>query len=605
MNFDIYNLLLLSLGLFAAAAVLSVLSGNSAKRTGWIHFAVTGAAAAVLLYISWLVITEGAGDPRGFYAGDFALIFLIDGLSSVFLAIIAVAGIAASLYSIKYMEHYKEYSVVPYYVMFPVFIAGMALLVTVDDLSVGFTIAWQVMTVSSFYLIRYEHKKEENRRFAMRYLVIMEIAWAAIAGGALLATGSFTGETIHHVSDKIDILPQMTQYGIYALILAGFACKAAVFPLGQMWLPGAHSVAPAPVSALLSGVMLKTGIYGIVRTSFWMAGTGFDIVFWGWTLALFGTVTLFIGTVQSMKQNDGKRLLAYSSIGQLGYIVLALGAALIFYKTGAASGYLLTGAALIGAMFHMMNHAAFKGLLFLSSGSVLYSTGEKDLNKLGGLMALMPLTAATAAIASISIAGMPPFSGFASKWTIIVPMLGTASLFPVLAVCGIVALFTSVITLACYVKYFGMTFTSTGLEKRTDIKEVPAGMKIPVILMTVIILIQGLFPALSYGFIRAALASSDGAKLVSSTGLTADWSGISLGSPLAIATASPVIVAMVLAVFIVFGLILRGRTKAVSRSVEPWLCGYQLSNSGNRYRSQSMFTPLKNLFWWAGGNDNR
>jgi formate hydrogenlyase subunit 3/multisubunit Na+/H+ antiporter MnhD subunit len=230
--------------------------------------------------------------------------------------------------------------------------------------------------------------------------------------------------------------------------------------------PDAHSIAPSPISALLSGVMLKTGIYGIMRTFFWMIPHGENVHFngfiWGGIIATFGVITLFVGTVQSMKQSDSKRLLAYSSIGQLGYIIFAIGAALVLSNSGSHYLKLLALIVIIGALYHVINHAVFKGLLFLVSGSVLYTTGTKDLNKLGGLINFMPVTAVVAGIASLSIAGVPPFSGFASKWTIISSTVLAGSDVMFLVIFGIIALFTSAVTLSCYVKFFGMTFTSTG-----------------------------------------------------------------------------------------------------------------------------------------------
>ena len=182
-----------------------------------------------------------------------------------------------------------------------------------------------------------------------------------------------------------------------------------------------------------------------------------------------------------MKQSDAKRLLAYSSIGQIGYIVLAVGAVLLLGNSGEPALRVLAVVAAVGALYHVLNHAIFKGLLFLTSGSILYATGTKDLNKLGGLIKLMPVTAVVAGIASLSISGMPPTSGFASKWSIITSSLLAGDATGFLVLFGIVALFTSAVTLACYVKFFGMTFTSSGSEWNVDrkIREVPASMLAP------------------------------------------------------------------------------------------------------------------------------
>ena len=424
-------------------------------------------------------------------------------------------AVMSAVYSIRYMDHYPEYGVAGYYLCYPLFILGMAGLVTVDDLALGFTLAWQVMTIASFFLVRFEHRQERNRRSAAKYLVLMELAWLLIVTGAFFVQGYEFGEPLAEIAAKLGATGGLPLLGFLAFLLLGFGLKAGVFPLGQLWLPDAHSIAPSPVSALLSGVMLKTGIYGLMRTFLFLTpkdNPAFDGRAWGLVIAGIGAVTLFIGTIQSMKQSDAKRLLAYSSIGQIGYIVLATGSVLYLGTTGDPALRALAIAAAIGAVFHLLNHAIFKGLLFLTSGSVLYATGTKDLNKLGGLIRLMPVSAVIAGIASLSISGMPPFSGFSSKWTIISSSLLAGDGTLVLVLFGIIALFTSAVTLACYVKFFGMAFTSAGSEWNVGkpIREVPASMLAPKIVLTAVALVQGLFPVLSVSLILAALRSSEG-----------------------------------------------------------------------------------------------
>ena len=217
----------------------------------------------------------------------------------------------------------------------------------------------------------------------------------------------------------------------------------------------------APVSALLSGVMIKTGVYGLIRTFFWLvpqpAARGFSPEFWGWVLAVIGTVTLVVGTYQALRQDQAKRLLAFSSIGQVGYIILGLGVSLILLR-GDANIRMLATIALVGAPFHTINHAFFKSLLFLNAGTVMKATHTQDLNKLGGLMTLMPFTAVTCLIASFSIAGVPLFNGFASKWTISVATILGSKYAPPLALCGLLGILTSALTLALLMKFFGMMF---------------------------------------------------------------------------------------------------------------------------------------------------
>ncbi|MDD8014209.1 MAG: proton-conducting transporter membrane subunit [Acidobacteriota bacterium] len=603
--------------LLALSAVISPLLAGRRKLAGVVNFAFTAGAAILLLRISFLAIFISAGnEAQTVHIGRMAVPFLIDGFSGIFIAAVAVLALAGAFFSIGYMEHYREYGLRGYYLCFPLFVLGMVTLLTVDDLSAGFTFAWQLMTLSSYFLIRFERRKIDNIRIANRYLALMELAWLAVAGGALLIRGAGIGDSLHLLAGKTAQTPGPVLIAVFGLLLFGFGMKAGVFPLGQLWLPGAHSVAPSPVSALLSGAMLKTGIYGLMRTFFFMApasGAGWSIRTWGMAIASIGAATLFIGTLQSVKQSDAKRLLAYSSIGQIGYIVLAAGAAL--WLGGGNEAYLrgLAAVAVIGALFHVVNHAVFKGLLFLASGSILYSTGTKDLNKLGGLIKFMPVSAAVAGIASLAVSGIPPFSGFASKWAIISSSFLAADSAAVLMFFGIVALFTSAVTLACYVKFFGMAFTSTGAEFTTSgtIKEVPAVMLIPKLFLALISLVQGLLPVFVIRIIASAVHHSPGFSLggafesaSAEVVLSVSFLGVRLKDVFTtgvIAAASPIIIFALLSAALLAANIIRKLGGSREVAVPTWLGGYQTLNDANRFADRGLFAPLKSLFSWTGG----
>jgi hydrogenase-4 component B len=605
-----------ALGLLAVAGVFSPLLARRRRAAGIVHLILVSAAGLLLLVVGFrAVLGGGMEEARSLRFGSVPIPFLLDGLSGLFLALIAFMAVMSAIYAVRYLDHHPEYGVGDFYVSFPLFILGMALLVVVDDLSVGFTIAWQIMTVASFTLIRYEHRNPENIRAAKKYLLLMELAWLLILAGGLAAGGSI-GDSLHTLARNAAGLDGAGLFIVFALLLVGFGLKAGVFPLGQLWLPDAHSVAPSPVSALLSGVMLKTGIFGLLRVFFFFApavGRGFDPFLWGGILAAIGAATLFIGTLQSVKQSDAKRLLAYSSIGQIGYIVLAMGVSLGAAGSPDPNVRRLAAVAILGAIFHVLNHAAFKGLLFLTSGSLLYATGTKDLNKLGGLIRWMPVSAAVAAIASLSIAGMPPTSGFASKWTIITSSLlaGDVSVFLVLF--GVVALFTSAVTLACYVKFFGLAFTASGSEWTVGkpIREVPALMLLPKLILCGLIIVQGLFPAVFLGWIVSALRHSNGFALAnafrpSALGGTLDASLLGLrvrdlfGTPIN-AAVSPLLALSLLVLALLLASLLRRSAGSRERTAPTWLCGYQLLNEKNRFTDRGMFAALKHFFRWTGG----
>lgn len=620
MNTDIYGNLMTAMVILAlSAAIAPLIAVKKRKLAGVINFIFVSISAIFLLQLSYAVIFKAA--PQGATVlsfGPLNLYFLVDSFSAFFIAIIAFMAVISSLYSIEYMEHYPEYGLSGYYFNLPIFILGMVALVTVDDLTLGFTIAWQLMTITSFFLIRFESKEKANVKSANKYLVLMELAWLMIVGATFLIQGSVMGDSLHGLTEKLVYTSPAAHYAVYGLLLLGFGFKAGIFPFGQLWLPDAHSVAPSPISALLSGVMLKTGIYGIVRTFYWMipnSGSQSDGFFWGVVIASFGVVTLFIGTVQSMKQSDSKRLLAYSSIGQIGYIVFALGASLVLLNSESDFLKILSLLIIVGALYHVLNHAIFKGLLFLVSGSVLFATGTKDLNKLGGLLKIMPFTAFAAGIASLSISGVPPFSGFASKWTIISSSILAGSEVMFLALFGIIALFTSAITLACYVKFFGMTFTSSGTEWTVgkEIKESPFTMLLSKGVLTLMCIIQGLIPFVYFNAIITVFQKAKGSSLHGlfnsvklSDHISTAMNGVSVNVPgmqgIVSATAVPVVILIVVAAAFVLAWFLRKSGGSTEREVDTWLGGYAGLNDLTRYKDRSMFASLKKLLWWTGGN---
>jgi hydrogenase-4 component B len=619
MNIDQYGELLIALGILAASAIVAPVFARKRKLAGWINFILTAAAGVILLNISYVSIFGQAGETSQLLRiGPVGIYLLIDGFSGFFIGIISFMAVLSAFYSIQYMEHYPEYSLAGYYINFPVFILGMIGIVTADDLSLGFSISWQLMTVASYFLIRFEYRAKGNVRNANKYLALMEFAWVLILAGTFFIPGISFGDSLHAITEKITETSGMYAYLVYGLIFIGFGFKAGMFPFGQLWLPDAHSIAPSPISALLSGVMIKTGVYGIIRTFFWMVPRSeafhYDGLLWGAVIASFGVVTLFIGTVQSMKQSDSKRLLAYSSIGQVGYIILGTGAALYMFHTPSALAKAFAIVAVIGAVYHVLNHAVFKGLLFLSSGSVLYATGTKDLNKLGGLLTIMPVSALAAGVASLSIAGVPPFSGFASKWSIISSSLIGGSGIIFLVIFGIIALFTSAITLSCYVKFFGMTYTSVGSQwnVKKDVREVPVMMLVPKMVLTLLCVVQGLIPYFYYQTIVSIFKKSPGSILGEAFSnlsigreFSADMMGVSVQIPgmnHVSSVAVPLVVALVIIAAFLFSWLFKRSGGAKETVSVTWLCGYQDINNLNRYRDQNMFMALKRMLRWTGGN---
>jgi len=618
MNIDLYGNLLTALAILLASAIIVPILSSKRKLAGWINFILVTAAAALLLHISFISVFQGGSGEKSqlLQFGPVGLYFLIDGFSGFFIGIISFMAVMSAFYSIQYMEHHPDYTLWSYYLTFPLFILGMIGIVTVDDLSTGFTIAWQIMTIASYFLIRFEYKEKGNVRNANKYLILMELAWVLILAGTFFIDGAAIGDSLHTLVGKLGATKGAALFLVYGLLLVGFGFKAGMFPFGQLWLPDAHSIAPSPISALLSGVMIKTGVYGIIRTFFWMVpAEGYTGMLWGIVIASFGVVTLFIGTTQALKQVDAKRLHAYHSIGQMGYIILGIGSALVMLNSGNDFVKLLSVLAIIGALYHTLNHTMFKGLLFLSTGSVLYATGTKDLNKLGGLMKLMPVTAVVAGIASLSIAGMPAFSGFASKWTIISSNLLAGSQVMFMVIFGIVALFISAVTLASYVKFFGMTFASAGVEwnVKKQIKEVPVTMLLPKIILAILCLVQGLFPFMYFETFTGIFKNSGGSILqpmfadaTLNNYIVNSAMGVSVTVPgmgeIVSSVAVPLVVLAILTAAFIFAWLLKKSGGSEEKEAPTWLCGYQDLNNKNRYEAHNMYAAFKKALRWTGGN---
>lgn len=602
---------------FAIAAAVLAVSGAAAAVLRRRRIAA-GVVNLVLLTVAGLFVLipavnvlEGSG-PSDFAlkVGGFNVPFVMDGFSALFLILLVVLAWASTLFSIRFVAGLGPGEGKGYYVAFPFFILGMIGLLVVDDLGAGFTAAWQVMAVSSFFLVRSGPPGRSGSRAALKYLAFMEGAWLLIVAAPLFIRGYVPGDSLASIGGRVAAsgggVPAII---FFAFLFAGFGLKSGVFPLGRLWIPDAYSQAPAPAAALLAGILEKTGIFGLARIFLFTAseaGPAFDPRLWGMVFLALGTLTLFIGTVQAIKQSDYFRLLAFSSIGQVGYIIFALGACLL------SAGSYLGPVILIGAVYHALNHGVFKGALFLTAGGMQHATGTRDLNRLGGLLKFMPLTGAAAAILSYAISGMPASSGFMSKWLMISGGLLAGRHSLALTVCSIAALFTSALTLACYVKFFGLAFTSAGAEWRIKkkISEVPMSMLLPQFILIVVCLAQAFAPSFFIGLISRALARSG--SFLFSAAFSGGGSGAASAGPLAVkvavpgggallAVASPLIIAGLVLAFILLAAFLRRSGGSRPTEAPTWLCGYQDLNSDNSYLDRSMFGDLKKALRWTGG----
>ena len=380
--------------------------------------------------------------------------FRLDALSAFFLVLVNLGGAGASLYGMGYGQHEETPErVLPFY---PAFLAGMNLVVLADD-AFTFLISWEFMSLASWALVMAHHRDHDNRQAGYVYLLMASFGTLAL----VLTFGLLAGPSGHYAFITIRAAEHAPMIGalVFALALVGAGSKAGLVPL-HVWLPLAHPAAPSHVSALMSGVMTKVAIYGFVRIVFDLLGTP---PWWSsLVLLLIGGASAVLGVLQALMERDLKRLLAYSTIENIGVIFIGLGLALAFQANnmGAAAALALTA-----ALFHAFNHSLFKSLLFFGAGAVLTATHARDLEKLGGLVHRMPVTAFMFLVGCMAISALPPLNGFVSEWLTFQAVLLSPDLpqwsFKVMipAVGGLLAL-SAALAAACFVRAYGVIFLS-------------------------------------------------------------------------------------------------------------------------------------------------
>src|SRR6266702_1418933 len=376
--------------------------------------------------------------------------FRIDALAAFFLAVVNLGGASASLFAIGYGMHEKAPGrVLPFY---PAFLAGMNLVVLADD-AFTFLVSWEFMSLSSWALVMAHHRDPENRHAGYVYIVMASFGTLNL----LLAFGLLAGGGGGYSFAEMRGAPNALSGLVLILVILGAGSKAGLVPL-HVWLPLAHPAAPSHVSALMSGVMTKVAVYGFIRIVFDLLGP--PQWWWSVPLLMLGGATAVIGLLSAVLQSDLKKLLAYSTVENIGIIFIGLGLALAFKANAMPAAAAL---AMTAALFHVLNHSIFKSLLFFGSGAVLTATGERDMEHLGGLIRGMPLTAFTFLVGCMAISALPPLNGFVSEWLIFqaillspdLPQLGLKFMVPAI---GAMLALSAALAAACFVKAFGVTF---------------------------------------------------------------------------------------------------------------------------------------------------
>ena len=514
------------------------------------------------------------------YLNAFALAFRMDALSAFFLVAIFAVCLLAAVYSFNYLDNpERSVAVAANYLFFSLLVASMALVVTADNM-ITFLLAWEIMSLSSFFLVVYHYQSEENRRAGYLYFVFSHVGALFIiaAFGLLYAkTGSFAFASASG-------LPFTMKIFIFALAFIGFGSKAGVFPF-HVWLPHAHPAAPSHISAVMSGVMIKTGIYGIVRI---YSLLDVHSQAFGAIVLIAGMISGILGVVYALGQHDIKRLLAYHSVENIGIILIGLGLGML----GAATNQpVMAVLGFAGGLLHVLNHAIFKSLLFMGAGMVLKKTGTRTIDVLGGLLKPMKITGTTFLVGSLAISGLPPFNGFVSEFVI---YMGGFKGLPagqgafVLSLMAIVSLaIIGGLALACFTKVVGVVFQGeprSDAAKAADEKE-PA-MLIPMLVLAAACMVIGVFPNL---FVLMSVTA------VGAVGLP--YGSIPL-EPFVTLTANITrSAALFLAVLLLIGAVrtVLYRNKTVTRS-GTWGCGFTQPTAKMQYTGSSYAGSILDFF---------
>ena len=451
-------------------------------------------ACVSLLVLAVVCIGQSRVYEIGKWSIPLGINLVLDGLSGLLLLAIGVVSTAAMLFSTRYMEQYTAKA--KYLSLFMLMVAGMNGVVLSGDIFNLFVFL-EIASIASYALVGFGCEHEELEA-SFKYMVLGSIGSIFVLFAVALVYGNTGSLNMAYISRAIQssgLNPGLTF--AMGLFIAGFGLKAALVPF-HAWLPDAHPSAPAPISAMLSGVLIKTlGVYALARVLFNVFGITVQL---GWLLIALGLLSMVTGAFLAIGQWDFKRLLAYSSISQLGYVILGIGLGGLIIAQGGNSAW--ASLAILGGLFHLVNHAVYKSLLFLTSGSVQMSTGTRELKQMGGLAEKMPVTHAACTIASASIAGIPPFSGFWSKLILVIAAI-QAHFYWVAAI----IVFVSLCTLIMYLKVQRYVFLGELPENLQEIKENKGSMLIAMVFLACLCVLMGLLllPGLRFNILEPAV----------------------------------------------------------------------------------------------------
>ncbi len=607
MNFNPATLLMIALCGYAGGAVAGLLLMRRERFANLFSFGAAtlagfaGASSAIL----FLLAPTAPGPVFELLPSSIPAIHLdvrLDPLGAFFLLIVSLLGFALSAYSLGYAKGFFGRKNVGVLGAFYNALLLTTTLVFVADSIWLFLIAWEIMALTAYCLVSFEHEKPEARKAGVLYFIMSHIDAGCIILGFLLlfqASGDYSFASLHSIGAKMS---SGKRDAAFVLFLIGFGIKAGIVPL-HIWLPVAHPVAPSNVSALMSGVIIKTGIYGMARVYFdFLPGTAGPPLWWGVTVLTVGTISAVLGVLYALMEHDLKRLLAYHSIENIGIILMGFGAALMFLHTGHAA---LATLALIAGLYHTINHASFKGLLFLGAGAVLHATHTRNMEEMGGLIKRMPQTAFFFLVGAVAISALPPLNGFVSEWLTYQALLqgfGTTEslLRLVFPLSGAMLALTGALAAACFVKAFGITFLAQPRSPHAEhAHEVSFSMRFGMAVLTIACIVLGLFPTqfiqlldpltqqLTGQQISAQLSLANGLVLAS---LTKDTVNSGTVSTLGIALMGLCLLPIPFVLWLMFA------RNAKTRRGPTWDCGLRGLTPQMEYTATGFSKPIRMIF---------
>jgi len=515
--------------------------------------------------------------------------FRLDALSAFFLAVVNLGGAAASLYGMGYGRHEESPErILPFFVMF---LVAMNLVVLADD-AFTFLLSWEFMSLTSWALVLSHHRQRGNLRAGYVYLLMAGFGTLSLllAFGLMAGSGGEFGFAMMRAGELSPGLAGV----VLALTLLGAGSKAGIVPL-HVWLPLAHPAAPSHISALMSGVMTKVAIYGFIRIVFDLLGS--PAWWWSMVVLVIGGLTAVIGVLYALMQHDLKRLLAYHTVENIGIIFIGLGLALAFEANGLNA---LAALALTAALFHVLNHSLFKSLLFFGAGAVLTATGERDMERLGGLIHRMPLTAFAFLVGSVAISALPPLNGFVSEWLTFQAILVSTELpqwslrLLVPAVGALLAL-SAALAAACFAKAFGITFLGRARSQAASLANEVDRLSLGAMLIFVVLcLLAGIFP----GYVIDAIAPLTRLLVDGNMPVQAGeaWLTIvpikqSLSSYNGLIVMVFIVTSASLSAFVIHRIASRK-----TRRAPAWDCGFPDSSTNTQYTAGSFAQPIRSVF---------